>query len=720
MTDLKTPISNASSTHDGDPILQVKDLSTHFFTDDGEVKAVRHVSFDLYPGETLGIVGESGCGKSVTVMSILGLVAKPGRVVNGEILFKGKDVLKLGKQELRHLRGGDVAMVFQDPLSSLNPVLRIGYQLDEAMNAHEKIPHNAVKARSIELLKTVRVPDAEDRVREYPHQFSGGMRQRSMIAMGLSNNPEILIADEPTTALDVTVQAQILELIRDLNNDTGASIILVTHNMGVVASLCTRVIVMYAGQIVEEGPVDQIFKSPQHPYTWSLLRSVPRIDSDRGQRLRSIEGLPPDLIAPPKGCAFAPRCPFRVEQCFSEDPPLVEVGSGQKAACWVTMNKVHEKKSDAEILDTRPGAVSGVHPPGRPPLAPIESLIAPKRATIDANAAPLLRVNHLSKFFPAGWRGSVKAVDDVSFEIRPGETLGLVGESGCGKSTLGRVISQLIPATSGEVIFDGIDLTKLRGESLRKQRQHMQMIFQDPFASLDPRMTVGDIIAEPLENFGLLRHKDKNDRVQELLKVVGLNPYFNNRYPHEFSGGQRQRIGIARALALNPKLIVCDEPVSALDVSIQAQIINLLFDLQQEFHLTYLFIAHDLSVVRHISDRILVMYLGKLAELAPSEEITSVQKHPYTTALLSAVPVPDPRVQVRRKLVELSSEIPSPLNPPTGCRFHTRCPIAQVPGICSEVDPPMEEKSPGHWAACHFSDRAMETVQGAVIPPASS
>ena len=334
-------------------------------------------------------------------------------------------------------------------------------------------------------------------------------------------------------------------------------------------------------------------------------------------------------------------------------------------------------------------------------------------ATVDATAAkpapaprtaePLLRVTDVTKHFRVGVAGSVKAVDGVTFEIKPGETVGLVGESGCGKSTLGRVITQLLPATSGRIVFDGVDLTQLRGERLRQQRKNLQMIFQDPFASLDPRMTVGDIIAEPLVNFGLVNRQQKDARVQELLRVVGLNPYFNNRYPHEFSGGQRQRIGVARALALNPKLIVCDEPISALDVSIQAQIINLLEDLQQEFKLTYLFIAHDLSVVRHISNRVLVMYLGKIVEIAPSELLYESQEHPYTKALLSAIPVPDPKVESQRRLVELSGEIPSPLNPPSGCHFHTRCPIARAPGICSEVDPPLEEKAPERFAACHFS-----------------
>jgi oligopeptide transport system ATP-binding protein len=344
-------------------VLEVKNLSTSFFTDDGEVKAVRNVSFELFPGETLGIVGESGCGKSVTAMSILGLVQRPGRIVKGEILFKERDLIKMAREELRHIRGRDIAMIFQDPLSSMNPVLSVGFQIEEAMKAHDKVPKEEVAPRGVTLLKQVRVPDAARRIKDYPHQFSGGMRQRAMIAMGLSNRPEVLIADEPTTALDVTVQAQILELLRDLNRDLGTAIILITHNLGVVAGLCKRVIVMYAGEIVEEGPVEQIFESPQHPYTWSLLRSLPRVDADRKERLRSIEGLPPDLIAPPPGCEFNPRCPFRIERCFSEDPPLEFVGPAQQAACWVTMKRAYAEMGAATLTDTRPGAASGVRPP---------------------------------------------------------------------------------------------------------------------------------------------------------------------------------------------------------------------------------------------------------------------------------------------------------------------------------------------------------------------
>ncbi|HWW10041.1 MAG TPA: oligopeptide/dipeptide ABC transporter ATP-binding protein [Candidatus Acidoferrales bacterium] len=345
------------------PILEVKNLSTSFFTDDGEVKAVRDVSFELYPGETLGIVGESGCGKSVTAMSILGLVQRPGKIVGGQVLFKDRDLVKVSSEELRQVRGRDIAMIFQDPLSSMNPVLRIGFQIDEAMKAHNKIQKDDIGPRGIELLKQVRVPDASQRIKDYPHQFSGGMRQRAMIAMGLSNRPEVLIADEPTTALDVTVQAQILELLRDLNQDMGTSIILITHNLGVVAGLCKRVVVMYAGEIVEEGPVEQIFENPQHPYTWSLLRSLPRVDSSKHERLRSIEGLPPDLIAPPPGCEFNPRCPFRIEKCFSEDPDLVPIGNAQHVACWVTMTRAFAEMGAATITDTRPGAASGVRPP---------------------------------------------------------------------------------------------------------------------------------------------------------------------------------------------------------------------------------------------------------------------------------------------------------------------------------------------------------------------
>ena len=351
------------------PVLEVRNLSTHFFTDDGEVKAVRHVNFTVAPGETLGIVGESGCGKSVTAMSVLGLVQRPGKVVNGEIVFKGKDLLKVSNEELRNIRGRDIAMIFQDPLSSLNPVLRVGYQIDEAMYAHDKIERAKVEQRAIDLLKQVRVSDAARRIKDYPHQFSGGMRQRAMIAMGVSNRPDLLIADEPTTALDVTVQAQILELLRDLNEQTGTAIILITHNLGVVAGLCKRVLVMYAGEIVEEGTVEQIFEAPQHPYTWSLLRSVPRIDSHKRSRLLSIEGLPPDLIDLPAGCKFNPRCPFRVERCFTDSPVLEDIALSQRAACWVKMERAYAEMGAAGIADTSPGAASGVHPAGRRPAS---------------------------------------------------------------------------------------------------------------------------------------------------------------------------------------------------------------------------------------------------------------------------------------------------------------------------------------------------------------
>jgi oligopeptide transport system ATP-binding protein len=354
-----------------EPILDVRRLRTDFKTDDGVVHAVRDVSFDVHPGETLGIVGESGCGKSVTALSIMGLVQSPGEVVGGEILFNGGDLLKLSDDDLREIRGRDIAMIFQDPLSSLNPVLRVGFQIDEAMAAHDKVPREQIQGRGLDLLKQVRVPDAQSRLKDYPHQFSGGMRQRAMIAMGLSNRPQVLIADEPTTALDVTVQAQILELLRDLNEETGAAIILITHNLGVVAGLCKRVIVMYAGEIVEEGPVEAIFEHPQHPYTWALLRSMPRIDSNRAERLRSIEGLPPDLISLPPGCKFAARCPFRIERCFSEDPRLQRVGDGQRAACWVTMTRAIAEMGAADIVDTRPGAASGVHPPESAPALPV-------------------------------------------------------------------------------------------------------------------------------------------------------------------------------------------------------------------------------------------------------------------------------------------------------------------------------------------------------------
>ncbi|CAI8011738.1 Glutathione import ATP-binding protein GsiA, partial [Geodia barretti] len=589
-----------------EPLLQVKNLQTYFFTYEGVVKAVDDVTYEVMPGETLGLVGESGCGKSVSALSLMRLIPDPpGKTVGGEVLFDGEDILQVDMDDMRRIRGAKMAMVFQEPMTSLNPVLTLDRQLTETIQLHMGKSRDEARRDAIELLARVGISDPDQRIRQYPHQFSGGMRQRVMIAMALSCNPRLIIADEPTTALDVTIQAQILELMKSLTLDLGVALIIITHNLGVVARYADRVNVMYAGKIIERGSALEIYTNPRHPYTVGLLDSMPQAAST------------------PTG----------------QDDTLLEVR-------------------------------------GLKMYFPVTSGILFQRAV-----------------------AYIKAVDDISFTVRRGETLGLVGESGCGKTTTGRCILRLYKPTEGEILFDGVDVAQARTGQMRAMRRQMQIIFQDPYSSLNPRMTAGNIIGEPLAVHGLVNNKrEYRERVAELLTNVGLNPYMADRFPHEFSGGQRQRIGVARALSVDPAFIVCDEPVSALDVSIQAQIINLLEDLQERYNLTYLFIAHDLSVVRHISDRVAVMYLGKLVEIADRNAIYENPQHPYTRALLSAVPIPDPVLDAQRERIILTGEVPSPLNPPSGCVFHPRCPM--VTEDCSRVLPETREILPDHVAAC--------------------
>jgi peptide/nickel transport system ATP-binding protein len=682
------------------PVLQVRNLRTCFGEGEDAVVAVDDVSFDIAEGEIVGVVGESGCGKSVTAASILRLVPSPGRVAGGEILFNGRDVLSMSTEELRRFRGNDVSMIFQDPMSSLNPVMKVGAQLEEAMRVHGLSDRRAAAERAASLMSGVRIPAAAERVDDYPHQFSGGMRQRIMIAMGLANEPSLLLADEPTTALDVTVQAQILSLLRDLNRETRTAIMLITHNISVVANICTRMIVMYAGRIVEEGPTEQVLRNPQHPYTWSLLRAAPKLDGERGRHLLTIEGMPPNLAALPAGCRFAPRCRFADETCRTGEPELVDAGAGHAERCWHPMRTLSElDKSEAEA----------------PPV--VREADQHRPAEAEPDRVPLLEVRDVSKVFTLGaglssGKRTLRAVDGVSFDVHPGETLGLVGESGCGKSTLGRVLLNLEPPTSGTIRFDGDDLTALSGRAMRERRRDLQMVFQDSHASLNPRRTVEQIIAEPLRNLGNTSSKDLRKAVLQVMDVCGLPSRFLNRHPHEFSGGQRQRIGIARALVLKPKLIIADEPISALDVSIQAQIVNLLQDLQREFRLTYVFISHDLSVVRHIANRVAVMYLGQIVELGTADDIYERPQHPYTKLLLSSIPRIDSRAGGPAPIVA-SGELPSPLAPPSGCRFRTRCPLA-VPGLCDVVVPSTRGAvESGSEVACHLIGEGAHVPEGA-------
>jgi peptide/nickel transport system ATP-binding protein len=664
-------------------LLEVEDLHVHFVTSRGAIRAVEGISYQVRRGEVVAIVGESGCGKSVSSLAIMRLLARPtGRIANGSIRLEGRDLLALSDEEMREVRGRDISMIFQEPMTSLNPVLPIGLQIMEPLLIHLKMDEAAARARAVELLGMVGITDAERRLDQYPHQFSGGMRQRVMIAIGLACNPKLIIADEPTTALDVTIQAQILELMKELSRRLNIALIIITHNLGVVARYADRVNVMYAARIVEQGTADDIFLRPRHPYTLGLMRSVPRLDRPRGARLETIEGLPPNLLAPPAGCRFAPRCPHRIEPC-AQDPALAEVAAGHAAACWRAAEMAEVAAAPANVAQVEPAAARG-------------------------DEAPLLTVRNLSKHFDVkvggrsllgGGRAIVRAVEDVSFDIWPGETLGLVGESGCGKTTVGRLILKLENPSAGAICFEDTDIAGLRAADMRDLRRKIQVIFQDPFSSLNPRMTIGQIIGEPLNVYRLEPDRGAaRARVAELLTQVGLFPYMAERYPHELSGGQRQRVGIARALAMKPSFIVCDEPVSALDVSIQGQIMNLLEELQTRLGLTYLFIAHDLAVVRHISTRVAVMYLGRIMELTARDTLYAEPLHPYTKALLDAAPVPDPLVERARAPRALGGELPSPLTPPKGCVFHTRCPMASAE--CREVVPALEEKRPGHFAAC--------------------
>ncbi len=669
-------------TDAAEPLLRVSDLRTWFFTDAGVVRAVDGVSFTLDRGETLGIVGESGSGKSVAAKSIMNLLEEPARIVAGSIRFRGREITALSENELREIRGAEIAMVFQDPMTSLNPVLRISRQLIETMTAHDRFTSDAARTRAASLLGRMGIPGPERVLDSWPHQFSGGMRQRVMLAMGFANEPSLILADEPTTALDVTIQAQILDLLRALNADLGTAVILISHDLGVIATICSRVLVMYAGEVVEEGRPEDLLSDPRHPYTWALLHAAPRLDGTAGdRRLATIEGQPPDARAWPEGCRFRARCPFAIEACAAH-PELLPVAADRSARCWVTQGG------------------NALHPP--PPRAAATAAAATQP---DAAPAPLLHVHGLVKHFPLPRENFLehqrvlRAVDGVDLDVFPGETVGLVGESGCGKSTLARLVMRLEEPTSGRIVFDGQDISHASQAAIRPLRRRMQMIFQDPYASLNPRMTVGEILAGPLRLHGLAQGAaDARAQVEALLNLVGLPRESAARFPHEFSGGQRQRISIARALAVQPVFVVGDEPISALDVNIQAQIINLMIGLQERLRLTYLFIAHDLAVVRHISDRIVVLYLGRVVETAGAAELFRQPLHPYTVSLISAVPTLDASGGKQR--IHLAGEVPSPLNPPSGCHFRTRCPAATE--RCAAEVPVLAEVASGHRVACHF------------------
>lgn len=667
-------------------LLEIKNIETCFKTDGQLVKAVDGVSMYLDPGEIIGIVGESGSGKSVTMMSMLQLISSPGKITGGEVYIQGEDknMLEYGpdSEQMRHMRGGKVSMIFQEPMTSLNPVLTIGYQIQENIMEHLHLSKEEAKKKAIEMLKLVNIPDAEERFNYYPQQFSGGMRQRIMIAMAMSSEPTVLVADEATTALDVTTQAQLLEMLRDIAKKTNTALVIVTHNLGIVARFAERIYVMYSGSVVEMTDTKRLFANPEHPYTRALLRAIPRLDDPKDRVLIPIEGLPPNPASRPSYCPFYDRCEYHMDKCREcSKPQLAELETGHFAACHLTEE---EKAAKAREIASK------------------ETKKAPK---IIAKDELCLDVKNVKKYFPiySGLMrkktGEVKAIEDICFYARKGETLGIVGESGCRKTTLARCIMRVYQPEDGEIIFNGTDIAKFNDRQMYPFRRKIAMIFQDPFSSLDPRQTAESIVGESLLLHKLVKNKAEYDaRVDELFRIVGLDPALKYRVPHEFSGGQRQRIGIARALSSEPDMIICDEPISALDVSIQAQIINLLEELQAKLGLTYLFIAHDLAVVKHISTRILVMYLGRVVEIAECDELYSNTLHPYTRTLLSAVPVADPVVEESRERIPIRGEVPSLTKRPEGCPFHDRCPNATE--RCRKEVPALKNVGNGHEVAC--------------------
>jgi oligopeptide/dipeptide ABC transporter ATP-binding protein len=645
----------------------------------------------------------------MTGLSIMGLLPPGGHVVGGSIKLDGKEFVGLSERDMCKIRGNDVAMIFQDPLTSLDPTKTIGAQVAEPVILHRGASRKEAMDRAAEVLDMVGLPRPRERLEDYPHQLSGGLRQRVMIAMALACEPRVLIADEPTTALDVTIQAQILDLLDNLKSSLGMAMLLITHDMGVIAGHTDRVNVMYAGRLVETTDTENLFEHMHHPYTQALLASIPRLTQDRSRRLLNIPGIPPDLSRMPAGCRFAARCARATDKCRSDEPSLVGPTGDHLFSCWHPV----DGPMDQAAIDAAVDAFQANQRPSTPLSIREEAAFADT-----ASGQPLLEIRDLVKEFPISSGilqrkvGVVHAVSGVSFAVAAGDTFGLVGESGCGKTTIGRMIVALEKPTSGEVTLRGRNVDRMRGGELRKYRRDLQLMFQDPYASLDPRMRVGAIIGEPLKIQKIGTRQEQRERVFELLSEVGLPRNAVERFPHEFSGGQRQRIGLARALTVQPRVIVADEPVSALDVSIRAQVLNLMKRLQAAHNLTYVVISHDLAVVKYMADRIGVMYLGKLVEMGSSDDIYQRFVHPYTAGLLSAIPVPDPAQAKLATGVGIRGELPSPVNPPSGCRFRTRCPFAQ--DICAAEEPALRSFGPDHIAACHFP------LQTAVEAPAET
>ncbi len=693
-------MTNSIQKPKGAPVLRLEDLAVAYKVRGGEIEAVQNVSFEIYRGETMGIVGESGCGKSTVAWAIVNFLGANGYVKRGSIKFQGQELVGKKGEELRRLRGDQIAMVYQDPMQALNPSMRLGEQMKEVLTVHRNMPEDEATEWCIQMLERVYMPDAANVMRRYPHQISGGQQQRVVIAMALLNNPALLIMDEPTTALDVTVEAAVLDLIAELRRTFDTAIMYITHNLGVVARVSTRVGVMYAGEMVERALVDEIYKSPQHPYTQGLIRCVPKLGADKASSvLYPIRGRVPPPNNRPTGCIFGPRCDYVQDKCREQRPSLRQMPNGSWVRCHF-----------AEEIDAAQ-------------WTPSEDLVLP--AAVKRNGRdqkPLLEVKNLKKYYEVqgsslrdvmglGETRYVKAVENANFTLNKGRTLGVVGESGCGKSTLIKTIIGLESSTGGEAQFMGFDITGSLAKREEALIQELQMVFQNPDSTMNPSYTVGQQIGRPMQRFGTVPKDQIRDEVIKLLEAMRLGENYYDRLPRQLSGGEKQRVGIARALASHPELVLCDEPVSALDVSVQAAILNLLLEIQQEFDTTLVFIAHDLSVVRFFSDEVAVMYLGQVMEIGPADAIYAPPYHPYTEALLSAVPIPDPTA--KQKHIRLEGSVPSAIDPPSGCRFHTRCPRRQLlpddGKICETDIPPWREIGEGHRIFCHIPTETLRT-----------
>jgi peptide/nickel transport system ATP-binding protein len=697
-------MSNPQKTHA--PILKVEHAAISYETRYGDVEAVRDVSFDVHRATTFGVVGESGCGKSTVAFGIVDFLGANGKIVDGSIKFQGRELVGRSDAELRKLRGDQISMVYQDPMQALNPSLTLGDQLTEVLTIHRDISNQEARERSIEMLKRVYMPDAANVMDRYPHQISGGQQQRVVIAMALLNNPALLIMDEPTTALDVTVEAVVLDLIEDLKRDFDTAIVYITHDLGVVARVCNEVGVMYAGEMVEVGSVEKIFGEPLHPYTQGLMRCVPKLGSTKeGSILYPIRGRVPAPKDRPKGaCIFAPRCDYATDRCLSEKPGLISYREGHLSRCFYSDEiKPEDWSPSSDMISTFSPQETA---PAGEPILKIDDL----KTYYDQESKSLLSLVGM------GEKLHVKAVDEVSLQVPKGKTLGVVGESGCGKSTLAKTIVGLETPRGGTAEFLGFDLSVPVSDRDVKLIQDLQMVFQNPDSTMNPSYTVGQQIGRPLRHLGKMPASEVKEEVIRLLNAVRLDGSYYKRLPRQLSGGEKQRVGIARAFASQPELVLCDEPVSALDVSVQAAVLNLLLDIQREHNTSMMFIAHDLSVVRFFSDYVAVMYLGHLVEIGPAENIYSPPYQPYTEALLSAVPIPDPTAE--QKHIRLHGTVPSALNPPSGCPFHTRCPrrdlLPDGGKICETEEPPWQYNTEEHRIYCHIPLEELRTFDPVV------